>query len=354
MSPTVLSVAYPFAPVTADPVGGAEQVLSQLDRAVVEVGGRSIVIAAEGSKPAGLHLPVRQPPGEINADSRKFVYGEVRRLIADALSRYRPDVVHFHGVDFQEYLPAAAVPTIATLHMPLSWYSPAALGASNSGVWLVPVSWDQVLRGPGGTRLASPIENGVDLDAFHLSSKRRFALLLGRICPEKGIHLALDAAKRAGIPLLIAGAVFPYREHRRYLEREILSRLDNERRLIGPVSGPAKRRLIAAAQSLIVASTVAETSSLVAMEAMASGTPVVALRSGALADLVDHERTGILVDRPEQLPDALHAARRISPQECRHVAESRFSLRRMLAGYLTAYRRVAAGDSLPLCTGDLR
>ncbi len=45
-----------------------------------------------------------------------------------------------------------------------------------------------------------------------------FALLLSRICPEKGIHLAIEAAKRADMPLLIGGEVFPYPEHRRYFE----------------------------------------------------------------------------------------------------------------------------------------
>lgn len=50
MGLTVLSVAYPLAPVTADPVGGAEQVLARMDRALVDAGHRSIVIASEGSR----------------------------------------------------------------------------------------------------------------------------------------------------------------------------------------------------------------------------------------------------------------------------------------------------------------
>jgi glycosyltransferase involved in cell wall biosynthesis len=209
-----------------------------------------------------------------------------------------------------------------------------------------------VLRGSETAPLAIPIENGVDLDAFHLSPKKSFALLLSRICPEKGIHLALDAARRAGMPLLIAGEVFPYPEHRHYLRSEILPRLDHDRRWIGPVSGARKRRLISTARCLIVASTVEETSSLVAMEAAASGTPVVALRSGALPTVVEHERTGLLVDRPEDLPDALHAVQRLSLHECRRVAERRFSIRRTLSRYLAAYDRIAAGGTLPLARGE--
>ena len=64
-------------------------------------------------------------------------------------------------------------------------------------------------------------------------AKRRFALLLARICPEKGVHLAMDAAKRAGIPLLIAGEMFPYTAHHRYFAEEVEPRLDRWRRFIG-------------------------------------------------------------------------------------------------------------------------
>jgi glycosyltransferase involved in cell wall biosynthesis len=348
MDLTILNVAYPFARVGADPVGGAEQVLTQLDRALAQAGGLSIVIAAEGSTPAGTHLPVPQPAGEIDAPSRTFAHREVRRLITEALVQYRPHLVHFHGIDFHEYLPAAAIPMIVTLHLPLSWYAPGALQTCEGRAWLIPVSQDQVRRGPANVSLADPIENGIDVEAFGLARKQRFALLLSRICPEKGIHIALDAAKQADMPLIVAGAVFPYAEHRLYFEREVLPRLDRERRWIGPVSGARKRHVIAAARCLIVASTAEETSCLAAMEALASGTPVVALRSGALSDLIDHERTGLLVDRPEQLPEALDAVDRIAPQECRRVAESRFSLRKTLSRYLELYRRIAAGEPLSL------
>jgi glycosyltransferase involved in cell wall biosynthesis len=169
---------------------------------------------------------------------------------------------------------------------------------------------------------------------------------LGRICPEKGFHLALDAARRARVPLLLAGSVFPYPEHRRYFEEEIRPRLDGQRRWIGPVAGAAKRRLLAAARCLLAPSLAPETSSLVAREALAAGTPVVALRAGALAETVEPGRTGVLVDHPEGLADAIDEARRLDPEECRGVARARFPVRRMLDQYLDAYRRLAAGEPL--------
>lgn len=349
MSLTVVNVAYPFAPVTRDPVGGAEQVLGALDRAVLDAGGRSVVVAAEGSAPAGELVPVPQPAGEIDEAGRRTAHAALRTTLAETIARVRPDVVHLHGVDFDRYLPVEGPPpALVTLHLPLDWYPQAALSPARADVWLAPVSRDQARRRPPGARLTAPIENGVCLQTFRPRRKRRYAVALGRICPEKGFHHALDAARAADMPLLLAGAVFPYEEHRRYFESEIRPRLDRSRRWLGPVSGAAKSRLIGAARCVVVPSLVPETSSLVAREALAAGAPVVGLRNGALVEAIEPGRTGILVEQPEHLPEALIAALRLDPQDCRRAAELRFSDSRMIAAYLSAYRSLAAGLGLPL------
>lgn len=352
MSLTVLSVAYPFAPVDADPVGGAEQIVARLDRAILDAGGQSVVVAAEGSKPSGRLVPVPQPAGELTPEARGAVQSALRQIVRDAIGRHRPDVVHLHGVDFDRCLPLDdAAPVLVTLHLPLDWYAPAVLECPGARVWLAPVSRDQVRRGPPGVPLLPPIENGVDVDAVRPCRKRRYAVALGRICPEKGFHLALDAARQAGLPMLLAGAVFPYREHQSYFDREIAPRLDAQRRWIGPVAGPAKQRLLAAAACLVVPSLAPETSSLVAREALAAGTPVAGLRNGALVDAVEPGRTGVLADTPKALPDAIRLAAALDPEECRRVARARFSAQRMVDQYLEIYRRLAAGEQ-PVSASD--
>jgi glycosyltransferase involved in cell wall biosynthesis len=342
MSLSVLSVAFPFAPVTADPVGGAEQVLSRLDRALVEAGARSRVIARQGSAPAGALIPIHAPPGDIDDDARHAVHAQVRARIAEAVEHERPDVIHLHGIDFHSYLPPPGVPVLVTLHLPLAWYQPGVLAPRRPGTWLTPVSHDQARRRPEGARLTAPVENGVDLEAFMPARKRGFTLAIGRICPEKGFHLALDAAAAAGVPMLLAGQVFPYAEHRRYFDEQIRPRLGGSRRWIGPVSGPAKRRLLAAASCVVAPSLAPETSSLVAREALAAGTPVVAFDTGALAETVESGSTGILVDDAKDLPDAILQARRLSPDVCRAAALARFSARRMIEAYFILYREMVA------------
>jgi glycosyltransferase involved in cell wall biosynthesis len=341
MALTILNVAYPLAPVGPDAVGGAEQVLSELDRALAQAGHRSIVVACEGSQVAGTLLAVPRARSDLSAHT-ELAHGRHRRAVAAALDRWSIDVVHLHGVDFHAYLPPAGVPALATLHLPVSWYAPAALRPERPQTWLNCVSWAQHAACPVTERLLAPIENGIAVDIFSRGhAKRGFALMLARICPEKGVHLAIEAAKLAGVSLLIAGEIFRYGEHQRYFESEVEPRLDRWRRFIGPVGLARKRRLLAAARCLIVPSLVPETSSLAAREALAAGTPVVAFARGALVETLEHGRTGFLVNDVHEMAHAMRRAGRLDPAHCRAAARSRFPLRLMIGRYFELYERLA-------------
>ncbi len=192
------------------------------------------------------------------------------------------------------------------------------------------------------------IDNGVAVDRLQTRHTRRnFALCLGRICPEKGFEHAIEAARLAATPLLIAGEVFPYEAHRRYFASEVRPRLGPNARFLGPVGWGRKRRLLNAARCLLAPSLAAETSSLVAMEAIGCGTPVIAFRAGALADIVEPGVTGYLVEDAREMAEAIRAVAGLDRERCREVARRRFSLERMIAGYFAVYRRLAAAEPPP-------
>lgn len=337
----VLSVAYPLAPVGPDAVGGAEQILTALDAAFTKAGHHSIVVASEGSVVHGTHVATPGWSGSFTNEIRTRAQQEHRIAIEQALAAWPVDIIHMHGVDFCEYIPSSAVPMLATLHLPPDWYPRQAFALPRPNSWLNCVSETQSRACPANAPLVPYIGNGVDVERLAIRLKKRdYAVALGRICPEKAHHLALEAAIAADVPLLLAGEVFQYEEHERYFQTEIAPRLDARRRFLGAAGFRKKRRLLTEARCLLIPSLVAETSSLVAMEAMACGTPVISFRSGALPELIEEGRTGFLVDDVGQMSEALKAAALLDPEVCRQVARERFSVKLMTRRYLDCYRRL--------------
>jgi glycosyltransferase involved in cell wall biosynthesis len=331
----ILTVAYPFASVAPDSVGGAEQIAFQIAEALRRRGHDSQLLAREDSKFDGPLLLVPHTNGPLNDHA---VRDPVYRVLRNRLAQTDADLIHFHSIDFHEYIPSSITrPTLVTLHLPLDWYPRDAL-LPRENLHFNCVSNPQLACSPTDVD-ASVIPNGVAIPSFKvLPKKRNFVLSMGRICPEKGFHLALDAAAEAKVPFLLAGEVFPYESHQRYFREEIVPRLSNERRFIGRIGGARKWRLLAAAKCLVAASLVNETSSLVTMEAMSCGTPVIAFRRGALASLVQDCHTGFLVDKEAELTAAIRSADLIDPQACRDFAHQHFSLDAMIRRYLHLYQ----------------
>jgi glycosyltransferase involved in cell wall biosynthesis len=342
MSPCVLSVAYPFAFIGAQAVGGAEQILTLLEAELAALGYRSMMIAREGSTCAGQLFATPVPAGIITPEVRRRVRAAHQDNIRRALEAGSVDLVHMHGVDFHEYSIPESIPVLVTLHLPPFWYPET--------IWTLPPNYtlqcvselERLACPPEHQARVVVVSNGVPVSSSPRLRKRNFALLLSRICPEKNLHEGLDAARLARVPALLAGEAFPYEEHVRYLNQEIKPRLGHDAHLIGPVTGTRKRRLLAAARCLLLPTLAPETSSLTAMEALAAGTPVIAYRSGAIPEIVEDRRTGFLVNNAAEMAEAIRHLEELSPAECRAAAASRFSLRRMIDSYRVLYNRIMA------------
>lgn len=145
----------------------------------------------------------------------------------------RVDIVHLHGLELEQHLPPPGVPIVATLHLSPSDYAPEVFRLRLRGpAVLCCVSATQRARCPEDAAIAI----GVPLDCLLPGRRKRgLVVALGRIGPEKGLHLAIEAAERARVPLVIGGGLFPYEAHARYFERDIAPRLGRGARFLGPL-----------------------------------------------------------------------------------------------------------------------
>jgi glycosyltransferase involved in cell wall biosynthesis len=343
---TVLSVAYPLLSVSEDSAGGSEQILYLVERELVNAGHQSVVIAAEGSSIQGHLLETPPCSGEITCEVRRSAQRSHREAIEIALRRYSIDLIHFHGLDFHEYIPNNGAPMLATLHLPLSWYPEHFLARAPIDLNLVSHAQANSHRAAVGWPV---ICNGIDVSRYRGTNGRGdFLLVLARVCPEKGIDIALRVAHRLNLPLIVAGPVHPFETHQQYFRERVEPLLDERRHYIGAVGIDTKVDLLSRAKCLLIPSLVAETSSLVAMEAISSGTPVIALKSGALPEVIDHGTTGFLTHSEDEMVNAVGLVSEISSETCRSIAKARFDARRMGREYLALYDQMRAKVSRSL------
>jgi len=178
------------------------------------------------------------------------------------------------------------------------------------------------------------VRNGVDTDLWTPGPGGDRAVWSGRLVPEKAPHLAIDAARRAGLSLDLAGPAFD----EEYVQREIEPRLGDDVRLAGHLRQQELCDLVGRARVAIVTPDWDEPYGLVAAEAMACGTPVAAVRRGAMGEVVDGD-TGRLAEPgdAEGLARAVTEASRLDRSGVRESACRRFGLTRMVDDYERLY-----------------
>jgi glycosyltransferase involved in cell wall biosynthesis len=201
-------------------------------------------------------------------------------------------------------------------------------------------------------QMRGPIANGIEVKQFPFKAdKEDYLLWMGRICEEKGAHVAIEVAQATGLPLVLAGQVYPFSYHQRYYNERVRPFLGKRSPAISFFETPTmetKVRLLSNARALVVSSLVDETSSLVAMEAMACGTPVIGFRRGAIPEVVVDGLTGFVVSDVREMAEAVWSAGEINPYACRQHVEVNHSSKRMARDYQALYEQLIAIRSTTL------
>lgn len=342
----ILQVAPLWERVPPIGYGGTEAVVSVLTDALVRA-GHEVVLRASGDSVTLAEIrsvfprSLRTADDIANGTPHDWVHAA--EAVADARQF---DIVHNHaGEPVMALAGFAGVPMLTTMHCLITadtrivWehYGGHFNTISHAQLATVPV-----LHKP---RYAGAVYNGIDVASFQFSDRKdHFLLCLNRIAPEKGTHLAIEAARRAGRRLIVAGKVD--RVDREYYETAVQPLVDGRDVVfIGEADGETKRELYAQASCLLNPICWEEPFGLVMVEAMASGTPVIAFARGAAPELVVDGETGFLVDNVDSMVEAVEKAGVIDPARCRRHVEDNFDVPVMAENYLRLYEEIAGAPA---------
>jgi glycosyltransferase involved in cell wall biosynthesis len=249
------------------------------------------------------------------------------------------DVVHDHSLAGPLTACGRRVPTVVTAHGPCAGDMASYYHAVSDYANMVAISDSQRKLAPE-VSWVSTVHNAVNASDYPFrNEKDDFVLFISRISPDKGAHLAIDAARKAGRRIVLAGKTNEPVEQA-YFEAEIRPRLGGDAEFIGQADLATKKELYASAHCLVFPIRWDEPFGLVMIEAMACGTPVVALNRGSVPEVVLDGVTGFVRTEPVDLPTAINRADEIDPFACRRHVEERFGMTAMAAGYEQAYAQV--------------
>jgi glycosyltransferase involved in cell wall biosynthesis len=189
------------------------------------------------------------------------------------------------------------------------------------------------------TLALTTIHHGIDLTKYRLQAKKEnYLCYLGRIAPIKGVHIAIDVAKRAGIPLKIAGEIQPI--FREYFDTMVKPHIDGSFiEYVGEADLEMKNKLLGSSRGLLFPIQWSEPFGLVMLEAMACGTPVFALPGGSVPEIVRPGISGAISSTAEGMADAVRNMT-FAPNAVRGWVEQKFSVGLMVERYIELYEGI--------------
>jgi glycosyltransferase involved in cell wall biosynthesis len=341
--PEPLEIALVSTTAVATPpdgYGGTELIVAELARALVELGHRPTVFATGDSRCAGtLRWTIERPgwPPDTLTELRHvgFAWNEI------AAGRF--DVVHLNHPFALPFRRLVARPTVITVHHDRE-DSVARYYASYPEVAYVAISNAQRALCPH-IPFQQVIHHGLAVERFPEGAGRGgYCAFLGRFAPEKAPHLAIDAARSAGVPIRLGGEAQSFAKS--YFEQEVRPRLGPGVDWLGEVGGARKLSLLGDAACLLFPIQWEEPFGLVMIEAMLLGTPVIAFPRGSVLEVVEEGVTGYVVRSLDGMVDRIRTIASFDRRRCRARARERWSSLRMARDHVALYRRVIAAQHL--------
>ena len=357
----IAQIAPPWISIPPQNYGGTETIIASIVEELVAL-GHDVTLFASGDSKTSAKL-VSFYPQSLMAQGVPWLahlkaYYHLARSIEQA---GQFDIIHTHlssTADMYMFPEMARIttPHVTTMHsnfpfdrvndwigdaddLFLDWIRPAPL---------VTVSHRAKQNLPYALNVAGVVHLGVPMADYRFcpEAPKPYVAWLGRFAPEKGAHLAIEAACRAGVAIVLAGIIehnFPRSVE--YYKTEIEPHLNGDTvRYIGPVNLAQKVELLGRARALLNPIQWEEPGATVVLEAMALGCPVIGFARGVVPELILDGRTGFLVDTVEEMVARIARIDEIDRLTThRHVNEN-FSARAMAEKYLRIYQALQPGQ----------
>jgi glycosyltransferase involved in cell wall biosynthesis len=355
MSGTPLRIALLAScrfPIRQPFAGGLESHVWWLARALSADGHQVTLYAGPGSDPAlgCAHLEVRTldvsaaARADTSMPSHQFMaeHHAYLQLMVDLAGPLAGafDVIHNHSLHYLPVAMATTVPTpiLCTLHTPPTpWLESAIAVSGGQGTHFAAVSAHTAAAWRHSVGEVEVIPNGVDLAGWPVGRGGRRLIWFGRLVPEKGAHLAITAARRAGLPLVLAGPI----SDEGYFAESIRPRLGSDVTYLGHLAQTDLAAAIGSSAAALVTPIWDEPYGLVVAEALACGTPVAAFARGGIPEVLTPD-CGRLVppDDVEALVRAIPETVGLSRAAARARAGEHCSEHIMVDAYVNTYRRL--------------
>jgi glycosyltransferase involved in cell wall biosynthesis len=340
-------IGPPFIEIPPRRYGGTELFIGNLAREL-HAQGHDVTVYGNGEsrlpcrvkwRYAEAEWPLEDPvrPQLKNADHTAWA-------IHDAAASV--DVLHLNDIVGLPFTLFVDVPTVHTVHHP---HEPALSEQYMRYPDIHYVAIAEWLARRQDMPHVHVVHHGIPTSDYTFSrDKDDYVAFLGRMAPCKGPHLAIEAARRAGVRLKLAGEIQPL--FRDYWEQQVRPSIDGRQvEYIGEADLAIKNGLLSKARALLFPIQWEEPFGLVMVEAMACGTPVLAFSGGSVDEVVCDGVNGWICRDTADMADRI-AAHAVAPASCRAFVDDRFSLPAMAARYLDVYE-CAIAERAPAAVG---